>query len=364
MKVLIITNLYLSKSATLPDRYLIKGLHSRGVGLTVITRGPTPETVDLAANGIKLVYQSITKKIDLPAIRKIRSLLREEKYDILHFTFGKAITNGLIASFHSHIKIVAYLGSLRLHWHDPFAYTSFLNRRLDKLICVSNAVRDHVLKQAPWSMKSKAVRIYKGADPDWFRDVIPATRKKLNIPQNAFIVCCVANIRKIKGLVWLIRSADFLPPGLPVWFLLVGAKTDSEEIKTKIKKTNYGNNFITTGYTDDSLAYTSLCDLYIQPSVSEGFGRSVLEAMCLGKPVVVTDRGGAKELVTEGINGFVVPCKSAKSIAEKIFHCYNNRAKLPEMGEKAKLSVVNDFNHHATIEQTYNLYSELCEKEK
>jgi L-malate glycosyltransferase len=359
MKVLIITNLYLSKSATLPDRNLFLGLHSKGVDLTIITRGPTPESIELESAGIKLVYQYIEKKIDFPAIRKIRSLLKEEKYDILHFTFGKAITNGLIASFGLKTKIIAYFGSLRLHWHDPFSYLSFLNHRIDRLICVSDAVKEHVLKQAPLRMKKIAVRIYKGADPAWFKDVIPAKRKELSIPDDAFIVCCVANIRKIKGLDWLIKSADFLPANLPVWFLLVGDKTDSEAVREKIERTGHKDKFITTGYTEDPNCYTALCDLYIQPSVSEGLGRSVIEAMCLGKPVVVTNKGGAKELVKEGITGFVVPVKSAKAIADIIADCCINRSKLPMMGEKARESVINDFNHKITIESTFNLYMEL-----
>ena len=84
-----------------------------------------------------------------------------------------------------------------------------------------------------------------------------------------------------------------------------------------------------------------------------------MEAMCLRKPVVVTDKGGARELVKEGITGFIVPVKSAKAIADTIADCYYNRDKLPLMGEKACESVVNDFNHRTTIENTFNLYREL-----
>jgi glycosyltransferase involved in cell wall biosynthesis len=359
MKVLLITNLCLSKSAALPDRNLITGLHSKGVDLTIITQGPIPEPEDLKEAGINLIYLKISKKIDIPAIGKIRSLLKKENFDILHFTYGKAITNGLIASRGFDVKIIAYLGSLSLHWHDPFSYISFLNHRIDKLICVSDGVLEHVLKQSPYRMKNKIVRIYRGADPEWFKDAVPVPRQKLGIPDDAFVVCCVANIRKIKGLDWLIKAADLLPENLPVWFLLVGDKTDTKSIRRKISRTGRKKNFITIGYSDNPILYTSLCDLYIQPSVSEGFGRSLIEAMCLRKPIVVTDKGGAKELVKEDITGFIIPGKSADAIAGKIIYCYYNRDKLQGMGEKARESVINDFNHQTTIESTYNLYREL-----
>lgn len=362
MKVLIITNLCLGQSATLPERNLIKGLHSKGVDITIVTPYETPESLDLVSVGIRLVYQHITKKIDIASIRRIRSLLKEEKYDLFHLNYGKAITNGLIASYGFDIKIVSYLGSLRLHWHDPFSYISFLNRRIDKLICVSDAVEEHVLKQAPRRMKNKTIRIYKGFYPEWLKDVVPADRKNLEIPDNAFIVCCVANIRKIKGVDYLIEAADYLPPNLPVWFLLVGDKSNSMDVRRKIRSTSYPDNFITIGYSKDPLSYVSICDLYIQPSVSEGLGRSIMEAMCLRKPVVVTDKGGAKELVKEGINGYVVPVKSAVALGETIAKCYEDRDKLSAMGEKARERILNDFNPQITIDSTYNLYLDLLGK--
>jgi glycosyltransferase involved in cell wall biosynthesis len=359
MKVLFITNICLSNSATLPERNLIKGLHSKGVDITVVAHYSTPESIDLESAGIKLIYQPIKKKIDIHAIFRLKKLLKEENFDIIHFTYSKAITNGLIATRGSDIKIVGYLGSLSLHWHDPFAYLSFLNSRLDKLICLSDGVEEHVMSQAPERMKNKTIRIYKGYDPEWLKDVKPGNRKELGIPEDAFVVCCVANIRKIKGVDYLIDAANYLPPNLPVWFLLVGDKSDSGSVRRQIRRTSYPHNFITIGYSEDPLSYTSICDLYIQPSVSEGLGRSVIEAMCLRKPVVVTDKGGAKELVKEGINGYVVPVKSAKAIAEKIKQCYENRDRLPAMGEKARERILNDFHPQTTIDSTYKLYQNL-----
>jgi glycosyltransferase involved in cell wall biosynthesis len=359
MKVLIIINLCLGSSATLPERNLIKGLHAKGVDITVLTHWSTPESVDLESAGIRVVYQTITRKIDIPAIRRIRSLLKEEKYDLMHFTYSKAITNGLIASRGYNIKTVGYLGALSVHWHDPFAYFSFLNRRIDKLICLSDGVEEHVMKQAPGRMKGKTVRIYKGYNPGWLNNVVPGNRRDHNIPEDDFVVCCLANVRRVKGVDYLIRSAAFLPASLSVWFILVGKNSDSNAVRRKIARTGRADKFITTGHSNEPLSYTSICDLYIQPSISEGLGRSVIEAMCLRKPVVVTDRGGARELVKEGITGYVVPAKSALAIAETIAKCYDNRDNLPAMGEKARERITNDFNPQTTIDSTYNLYTDL-----
>ena len=362
MKILFIINLGQGYSATLPERNMFRGLKAKGVDLTIITHRQTIESLELESYGIKVVYIPILKKIDISAILKLRKLIKTENYQIIHITYSKAITNVIIASHNLKVKIIAFLGSLSLHWHDPFTYFSFLNRRIDKLICLSDGVQEHVLNQAPERMKDKTIRIYKGYDPEWFINLVPANRKNLNIPEDALVICCVANIRKIKGVEYLIKAADYLPAGLSVWFILVGDKTDSRAVLKMISKTRYPDNFITVGYSNEPLAYTSICDLYIQPSVSEGLGRSVIEAMCLGKPVVVTDKGGAKELVNEGINGYIVPVRSARAIAKNITKCYENRDNLHSMGEKARERILNDFNLQTAIERTYNLYAELLDK--
>jgi glycosyltransferase involved in cell wall biosynthesis len=364
MKILFIINLGQGYSATLPERNMFRGLQAKGVDLTVITHWQTIESLELESLGIKIVYIPIIRKFDIPAILKLRRLIKTENYEIIHITYSKAITNVIIASHGLKIKIIAFLGSLSLHWHDPFTYFSFLSRRIDKLICLSDAVQEHVLKQAPSRMKDKTIRIYKGYDPIWLNIVVPVNRKNLNVPDDSMVICCVANIRKIKGVEYLIKAVNYLPDNLPVWFILVGDKTDSGVVRKMIRKTKYSGNFITIGYSDEPLVYTSICDLYIQPSVSEGLGRSVIEAMCLGKPVIVTDKGGAKELVNEGINGYIVPVKSARALAERIIKCYENRDNLHSMGEKARDRILNDFNPKTAVDRTYNLYVDLLREKR
>ena len=359
MKVLVITDLCRGSAVTLPERELYKSLNAKGIGLTVITHWKTPETEDLEKQGIVVYYIPVMKKIDLKAARRIREIIKQEKSDILYLTFGKALTNGLLAARGIKIKIVGYIGSLNVHWHDPTAYLSFLNPRIDRMVCLSDAVLEHFIKQGGRKLKEKSVRIYKGYDPGWIKVSTPVTRASLGIPEGAFVVGCVANVRRIKGIPYLIRSADYLPSGLPVYFILTGNGMDSGRLLKMAAKTKYKNNFRQTGFTGDIFARTALCDLYVQPSVTEGLGRSLIEAMCLRKPVIVTERGGAKELVDEGVNGFVVPVKSPREIAGKILWCFNNAAKLPEMGERSLTKVKTMLNPQRAVEETYKLFCEV-----
>lgn len=359
MKVLIITDLCRGNAVTLPERSLFYGLVEKGVRVTLITHWKTPESEEVEAAGIPVIYIPIERKFDFGVIRQLREILIAEKFDILYLTFGKAITNGLIASRKIKVKIVGYIGSLSVHWHDPSVYLSFLNSRIDRMICLSDGVMEQLLKQGGRKLKERSLRIYKGYDPEWIKVTNPISRKSLNIPEDALIITCVANVRRIKGIPYLIQAADHLPHNLPVYFILVGKDMDSPYLTRLVKRSKYRNNFRIFGFTEDIFSYTSLCDVYIQPSLTEGLGRSLIEAMCLGKPVIVTEKGGSKELVAEGENGYVVEGKSSKAIADKILICYKNKSNLLKMGEKSKEIIVNNFSPQLMIDQIYNLFCEV-----
>ena len=359
IKVLFVTHISQSGSPSLAERMLIRGLHLTGVDLTVVTHTRTPESVELEKLGVRLEYFPIVKKISFDTIAKIRKMLLTDKYDIMHLTYGKAITNGIFASRGIPVKIVVFFGSMSVYWHDPTAYLSFLNSRIDKLICISDSVRDHVRKQLSKRNRSKAIRIYRGFDPVWLGPIEPVSRESLNIPHDAFVICCVATIRKIKGIPYLIEAANLLPSNLPLYFIIVGNNSDSSFIKKKVAATKYKDNFRLMGRQPKAPAFTAMCNLYVQPSITEGLGRAIIEAMSLYKPVIVTDNGGAKELVDKSDCGFVVPAKSAKAIADKILHCFNNRELLPAMGVNARERIISNFHIDSSVSQTIDLYKEV-----
>jgi glycosyltransferase involved in cell wall biosynthesis len=220
-------------------------------------------------------------------------------------------------------------------------------------------VEKHLIRQAPYRLKGRTIRIYKGYEPEWLKDIKPVDRKDIDVPDDAILIGCVANVRKIKGIPYLVKAADLLPDNLPVYFLLTGLGMDSAPMKTLISRSKYRNNFRIKGYSSDVLSYTSACDIYIQPSLNEGLGRSVIEAMCLGKPVIASGTGGVEELIDEGINGYHVPAKSPAALAEKILLCYQNRAGLPEMGERGKERIRTVFSSGRMIEETYQLFRSM-----
>ncbi len=108
------------------------------------------------------------------------------------------------------------------------------------------------------------------------------------------------------------------------------------------------------GVIPDTAEFYKRISVYVQPSVTEGFGIPVLEAMSYGRPVIVTEGAGANELITEGVDGFVVPIRSPDAIAEKIKFFQKNPDKVAEMGLNARATALK--NTWAIIREKYKVF--------
>jgi len=360
-RILFISNFSGATFTFIADRELIMGLNIAGYKMFTIAGSPRGETIQMEEKGINVSYLPAGNKNDKGVIADLRELIVVNKIDIVHVTYSKALKNILAATKGLPVKIVTFYGSFGLHWHDPSAWFSFLHPRISKIICVSDAVEKHVKRQLPNRRDGRTVRIYRGYQPSWFSGITPIDRKTLGVGTDEFLVCSIAFVRRIKGIDFLVEASNFIPDGIPVKIMLVGDGTDSAAMRKRVKSTIKPDRFVLIGHASVSPSYTAACDLYVQPSVSEGLGRAIIEAMCMEKPVIATNGGGLVELFREGDNGFVVPHSNAKAIADMIVHCYRNRDSLKVVGTKARATIEKSFNLSDTVNQTIAVYNELLQ---
>jgi glycosyltransferase involved in cell wall biosynthesis len=108
------------------------------------------------------------------------------------------------------------------------------------------------------------------------------------------------------------------------------------------------------GRVKDISDFYNNISVYVQPSVTEGFGIEIPEAMAFGRPVIVTSTTGGKDLVDDGINGFIVPPRDPQAILERLMFFYNNPNETRIMGERAR----NKMSKYswADIEHTYTQF--------
>jgi len=337
------------------------GLHRQGVEVNVMTQGDTLFAQKFKEEGINIIDHYPGKKVDTKSIKLIKQLLEDEKYDILHLIRGHGLSNGVLASRGLPTKVITYIGSTSLYWHDPTSYISQLSPRVDKIHCLSYDVEQHVKNQL-FINKDKTFTIHKGYNPEWFSNVKPANLSHLNLPEDAIVISCLAHVRRVKGIPYLIEAMRFLQSEKNIHLLLLGENTDSPEIMELIENSPMKDNIHIFGDRDDAINYLAASDIYVQPSIREGLGRAIMEAMSLEKPIIITDAGGCTELIENEKSGLIVPVKNAKAIAGAIERLIHNKDLRNKLKRNARLRITTQFNANITVDKMYSFYKELIQK--
>ena len=345
-------------AASKPDAELVIGLHRQGIEADVMM--PSGSSYEKLFNklGIRVIPFHPPGKFSLTSIKLIRKNIRARKYNILHLFNSKAIVNGAIAAIGMPVKVIAYRGAAGMHWHDPTAWFSHFNPRIDTIICNSAYVLDNVRKQLLFN-PGKAVMIHKGLDISWFGKVTAVSREVLGIPGEAIVVGCVANVRRIKGLPYLIRSTRYLDPELPVHFLLIGSGMDSGEMMRLIRSSPFRDRIHIHGFRKDVYELLAACDIYIQPSLSESLSRSVMEAMCLGVACIVSDTGGLTELVEHNKSGLIVEKGNARAIATAIEKLAGDSVLRKAFSAESVIRMEKLFSVNNMVAKTRELYESM-----
>ncbi len=148
-----------------------------------------------------------------------------------------------------------------------------------------------------------------------------------------------------KGLREYAAAAKIVKNKFPkAQFELVGSEDESLDA-ISIEEVNSWSNYVDyKGSTNDVRPFIKKCHVYVLPSYHEGLPRSTLEAMSMGRPVITTNAVGCKETVDDGINGFIVPVRSIKTLANKMIWFIENRDKIKIMGEQSREIVENKFD--------------------
>lgn len=300
------------------------------------------------------------KKIDTEYSKELSKLFVKYNVNIVHFIDGKASRSGLIAlQKFPKIKAVTYFGSVSLHWYDPTSYLTYLNPRIDTIIGNSNYVFNHVKKQLIGKKnKQKAIRIFKGYNPDWFKEVTAFDYTTIGIPKDAIVVTSIGNHRKIKGTKYFLASSYFLDTKKDIHYILIGGNTDTKHLKKIADNSPITKKIHVLGARGDVPSLLKGADMYVQTSLSEGFGRAISEAMCLGKPIIMTNAGGCTELIDKN-SGVVVPLKDSKAIGKAISTLANDDKLRDQMGNNAKERITNVYHISRTIKETLELYTQL-----
>ena len=226
----------------------------------------------------------------------------------------------------------------------------------------------------PYARKfqQKAV-IYNGLELDRF---VPhegdnsTFREQCGIKEGIFTIGVVARVVPAKGQHILIQSlAEVVKTNPNVCALIVGdAKSENTysylaELEKQVAEFQLTDNVVFTGYVENITELYASLDLVVLPSLAEPFGRALIEAMAMGKPVVATRAGGAVEVVDDGVTGLLVPPDDPASLAKAILEIKADRAFAAKLGENGRKRVARLFDIEENVRKTEQIYRDILVSE-
>lgn len=342
-----------------PEAHIFEGLMRRGVHIHFLGT-PIPEhEVILRANGASVTNHNFAHRFDLKGISLIRKIVREDKIDLIYALSNRGLSCTVLGLINQEVPIATYRGTVgHLSWLDPSSWLTFLNPKVKKIVCVSEAVAEYLREiKLP---EERIVTVYKGHDIEWYRST-PPPRSSLGLPEDAFVVGCTAMMRPVKGVDVLIQAVSSLLKDLPKLHLILIGGIKDPAIESLVRSFSDPTRLHLTGYRNDATKLATLCDATVMASKTrEGFPKSVIEAMSQGVPAIVTNVGGMPELVGHGTAGIVVPPSDAPALADAIRTLYTDRARARELGRLGQQRIVEVFNVSSTVEKMHGVFQELC----
>ncbi len=296
---------------------------------------------------------------DMRAARRIAAYCRDEEIDIVQTHFLRENYIAVLAKlFNPDIRIIWTIHLIQENNGIVRFFNRIFSRFVDRIICVSRAVEDSLVKEG--ISRNKTQVIYNGVDTDYFKAGDSSIREELSISEDALLLTTVSRFNRDKGHDFLIDVLDELKNHMENFkVMLVGDGEEKHFIQRKVEKYGLENHVIFLGHREDIPEILSATDIYISPSEMEAISFSILEALSCGKPVMATEVGGVPEIFEKGDCGKLVPFGDVKTFAKAIVDLYNNRSEYKSIKSNCRGIVEQNFSQTNMIQETYNLYGKL-----
>lgn len=361
-RAMAIRSLCVTQGGDRPTLAMFVGMREAGIDVRVVCPADNANFAVLERAGVPVLDIALAKNFDRDGRRRLREELVRGRYHIVHTFNSRALTNGLHAVRGLPVRVIAYRGIVgNQSFLDPMSWQRYLNPRIDRIVCVCDAIRRWFLEMKPAFLRmpaSRPVTIYKGHRLEWY-DEPPVDLGTAGIPADAFTIGCTAAYRPRKGVEYLIEALERLPGDIPAHLVLIG-NMDATRLTRRIGRSPARDRIHRVGFKPNAPAWSGACDVFCLPSVKrEGLARAIIEAMAYGVPPVVTDSGGSPELVVDGESGFVVPIRDANALAAAFEKLYRDPALRERLGRAARERIRKDFDTAETVQRTVALYREL-----
>ena len=300
--------------------------------------------------------------------KKLKNVFEDEKPDIIHVRSRvPAWTAGKVAK-RMNIPLISTIHGRHLASSLLKKYYNSASVNADKIIAISDYVKNNILKNNP-EKKDIIKVIHRGADIEMFNpENIPTSRiiqisEMLQLPDEAKIIMLPARPSSWKGHEILIKSFSSIN-NENIICIMPGADDNGHyvtNLRNLAKKYNVLGKMVFLPFLDDLPAAYMLADVVVAPSLKpEPFGRVIIEAQAMGRPVIAFDHGGASESIKNNITGLLVEPKNEKELGNAIEKLINmTEIQRNNMANSSRKHIVNKFSLDKMNRETIKLYSEV-----
>lgn len=231
-------------------------------------------------------------------IRYIRRCLNEEHFDTCVIYSDVAAETAIRAVAADRYLMYYHHGAMRHVYHDGIAY-----RRCEKIIAVSENQANELKRFVP-SAADKVLVILNLTDVEGIRQKAEQPTQEVFDPQRFHIVT-VGRVSREKGMDIAVRvCAELVESGRKdICWWIVGDGPAMQEVRALVTNLGVEPYMKLVGMKENPYPYIRQANLYVQPSRVESFGLTIQEALIIEKPVVATNTSGAKELLSDQVNG-------------------------------------------------------------
>jgi glycosyltransferase involved in cell wall biosynthesis len=307
------------------------------------------------------------------SFRILRKLLRKN-YDVIHTQTRFFITSflGLIFAKLKRTPLVHTEHGTR-HSTVPNKVIDLISRAYDHSIgalLVKSARKNIGVSEAACEFlkhlgAANAQVIYNGIDTSIFKREDTNCRQKLGISNDDIVITFVGRLIYAKGAQDLISAFPRIKDTAPnVKLLIVGDGPYSDELKKLAHQTNCHNSILFSGQKNQAelIEILSATDIFVNPSYSEGLPTSVMEAASIGLPIIATDVGGTKEIITTDETGILVQKRDVGQLAEELYRLLADAELRGKLGKSARILAERKFNWDKITGEYIKLYTSLVEK--
>jgi glycosyltransferase involved in cell wall biosynthesis len=293
-----------------------------------------------------------------------KRLLISQKIDLLHLNNSILRNNDwMIGAYMAGIPCITHERGINKHY--PII-PRLLSTKLDAIISISTSVTSTLKKND--IKNDNIITIHNGIDPNEVLNKISDQNivRDLGLNERNRVIGVLGNIREWKGQEVAVRAMRKIVDEYPdTVCLFIGDTTKDdiqykEKLDTLIKELELSSNIIFTGYIKNVSDYLNILQIVLHTSIDpEPFGRVIIEAMSLSKPIIASNDGAIPEIIENEKSGLTFRPGDHEHLAQQVIKLLRNKEYAENLGRGGNERLLNNFHIKVNIDKTQSLYDKI-----